>query len=141
MRRPRRKRAPLSPDINLTSLMDITFVLLISFMIVAPAVRYDIDLTLPQVKESDRLENKKPITLQIALDKESSAAKYYINGAESVLDKVADKIKEQPTWKDSPGVSLEGDRAVPWEEMVRLINELQRHGITDLIIVSEKASK
>jgi len=132
MRRKHRKEA-LAASVNLTSLMDITFVLLISFMIIAPAVRYDIDLELPKVQESESLEGDKPVTLQIS---SGNAPEYYINGVLTEFRLIIPELKK--ILNSDTGLALEADRNVPWEEVVKVINQLKSAEIHNLIIVTER---
>ncbi len=134
----RRRNKPALPEasINLTSLLDITFVLLISFMVVAPALRYNVDLELPKVAESQEVSEKKTTTLQV--NAPGGAATYFVNGVVTPLDEVPMAIKASETYRSSPVVSLEADRAVPWEDIARLINVLTAEGITSIGIITEK---
>lgn len=134
---PRRKKPALpEASINLTSLLDITFVLLISFMVVAPALRYNVDLELPKVAESQEVSEKKTTTLQV--NAPGGTATYFVNGVVTPLDEVPTAIKASETYRESPVVSLEADRAVPWEDIARLINVLTAEGITSIGIITEK---
>ena len=56
MRRHRRSRVQLNADINVTSLVDVAFVLLIIFMITAPMIQRGVDVKLPVARHAERLE-------------------------------------------------------------------------------------
>ena len=65
MRRPRRHpRAALNADINVTSLVDVAFVLLIIFMITAPIMQGGIDVQLPRAA-SRPLESRQGMVVTI----------------------------------------------------------------------------
>lgn len=51
-----RGRMPQEATINVTSLLDLTMVLLISFMIIAPTLQNGIEVDLPEVEEADALD-------------------------------------------------------------------------------------
>ncbi len=134
IRRRRRETPPAS--INVTSLLDITFVLLISFMVVAPAVRYNVDLELPKVSQSKSSEKKKPVVIQVT--QPAGGPVYYVNGQPTGLDDVPGAIKAAPEYKDQPSVSLEADRSVEWENIARLITVLKNNGVDAVNIVTER---
>ena len=125
-------------SINLTSLLDITFVLLISFMIVAPAVKYNVDIDLPKSSENNNVDERKPISVQVSYNADSKVVVYYVNGRSAPLKEVAAEIKVLPSFKLDSAVSLEGDRTVPWEAMARLMSHLTANGITNIGIITER---
>lgn len=138
----RRKSSVQMPEaaINITSLLDITFVLLIAFMVVAPALKYNIDLDLPKVGESTPRDSEKPVAIQVKL--QDGASQFYVNGKEVILGSLAQTVKESSGFQpESATVALEADRMVPWEDIARLINELKMNGITNIGIVTEKGEK
>jgi biopolymer transport protein ExbD len=135
----RRTRIELpEASINLTSLMDITFVLLISFMIVAPAVKYNVDLELPKASDSSNPDSKKPITVQVSYEETTKSTAYFVNGRERELSQVAGEVKSLPSWTKNSAISVEGDRDLPWEAMAALMSHLTANEITNIGIVTEK---
>jgi biopolymer transport protein ExbD len=122
--------------INITSLLDIMFVLLISFMIVAPTIRYQVELELPRVKRSSSPNKDKPIAIQLRSG--SGGSEIYVNGQPTTLDEVASDIRSREEFAENPTVSLEADRAVEWESVAALVNELKTNDITQIAIVTEK---
>ncbi len=132
-----RRRKPELPaaHINLTSLLDITFVLLISFMVVAPALRYNVDLELPKVSRSNSSEPKKPITVQI--DRNGD---YFVNGEVMALDEIPGGIKATPEFLENAPVALEIHKEVSWDYVAPLINELKSNDINSIGIVTEKGN-
>lgn len=139
MRRRNQVRLP-EAQINLTSLLDITFVLLISFMVVAPALRYNVDLQLPKVSDSRDIEKKKPVSIGVTYDKATNDVAYFVNGNPTTLSSIGDVVKRQDGWSADEVVALEADRSVPWEKVAQLINELKISEIHRIGIVTERGS-
>ncbi|MCC6545535.1 biopolymer transporter ExbD [Candidatus Sumerlaeota bacterium] len=137
MRRRQRKSHRVEAGINVTSLLDICFVLLISFMVVAPAVRYSIDMELPKVKESKFSDSKKPVSIQVS-NRNASSTTYYVDGQATDLDDIANQVASAKNYEGSKIVALEADRQVPWEDVAKLMNELRSKGIDNIGIVTEK---
>ncbi|CAN5476255.1 N/A [soil metagenome] len=138
----RRRRSSLkTPEahINITSLLDVVFVLLISFMVVAPALKFGIELELPKVGDSKEIEKKKPVNIQVK--SESGDAHYFVNGKSVELAMLAPAVKGVDGYNLDPVVALEADRSVPWENMAQLINELKSNNIRNIGIVTEKGAR
>ncbi|MEQ8821307.1 MAG: biopolymer transporter ExbD [Sumerlaeia bacterium] len=130
-----RRRRPVSQpraDINITSLLDITFVLLIAFMIVAPALKHGVDIELPQVAEAPALEETRPLTLLIKPGSDDPLV--FLDGTQIEFPRLAQTLQAQ-----GPGrpISLEADRRVDWQQMARVITVLETSGIPNIGIVTQ----
>jgi len=127
--------------INVTSLLDVVFVLLITFMVVAPALRHNVDLQLPKVGDTGGEVNakKRPVSVQVKYVSGDSA-EYYVNGAPVLLSQLPAAVKAAKGYDGDPVVALEADKRVPWQDVSALINELKINSITNIGIVTEKAS-
>lgn len=135
----RRHRAVQQPmaQINVTSMLDITFVLLITFMIVAPALRYGIDLELPEVREAPVVENaSKPVT--VAVKPGVIGPEIYVNGEVTDAAQVVSAVKLASGGELArQAVTLEGDKAIDWETMARILADLRGGGIENIGIMTE----
>jgi len=136
--RPRRNAALPSATINITSLLDITFVLLIAFMVVAPALKYSVDLELPNVTESQSRHTDKALTVFVTHG--ISGTQYIIDGQVYKLDVLPDMILSHPTYRESPFLAIEGDKDTPWDDMAKLLNELKLNDINTMGFVLEGRS-
>lgn len=138
---PRRRKHVKMPEatINLTSLLDITFVLLIAFMIVAPALKYAVELELPEVKKTSRPSEQKPVTLQVSWS-ERAGSGFHVNGTQMLLEEVPEAIRALTPYGEEPTVALEADRSAPWEDVARLINELKQSEINNVGIITRRES-
>jgi len=63
-RRKRRSQLDTIDEINMTPLMDLTFLLLIIFMIATPLMEYSIDVSPPEMN-ADTIEDKKSETVNL----------------------------------------------------------------------------
>ena len=138
MRARHRKTKLPEAGINITSLLDITFVLLIAFMVVAPAVRYSIDMELPKVRESKSSDSKKPVSIQVSGKEGRGGTSYFVDGVQTDLTSIGTKVLSVPAYQKDKTVALEADKDVPWEDVARLMNELRNSGIDNVGIVTEK---
>ncbi len=140
MRRYSKSRKTLpEAHINLTSLLDITFVLLISFMVVAPVVRYSVDLELPKVEESNKNADSEPTTISLQLSSTGNL-EYLINGRLFPFDELVDEIHRVNNQKSSEKeqLSLEADKNIPWQDVANLLNHLNNHGFHGIGLIMEQ---
>jgi biopolymer transport protein ExbD len=130
-----------SATINLTPLLDVTFVLLIAFMVVAPALRYSVDLKLPAVEDSENNSRKEPITIGVTFNEKNESVVFHLNGNPTNINDLPDNLKLLKGYTPNEVVALEADRRVPWESMAQLINLLKINGIENIGIVTEQGAK
>ena len=79
--------------INVTSLLDITLVLLIAFMIVAPALNYGLDVRLPEVEATPVQTEDKALVISVTMKGRNDTLRLYVgqevvdfNGLEEKLN-------------------------------------------------------
>lgn len=133
----RRHRVVSKPQatINITSLLDIVFVLLIAFMIVAPALKYGIELELPKVEKTPQLKQTQPITVSIKPG--LLAPEIQVNGQRSSLESLVPDIEQLRDGKPERPVAIEADRSVDWQQMTRVVAALQDGSVGNIGIVTE----
>lgn len=134
----RRRRGPsLQPNttINVTSLLDITFVLLLTFMVVAPATRTGVPLDLPRVKEAPTLRQDKPLTVSVKREGETTQA--YLQGQPVDLTTLTESLKASKAEKPDLAVTLEGDRATDWEQVANVLQAIRASGVKQIGILTK----
>jgi biopolymer transport protein ExbD len=126
----RRRRPTVQPmaSINMTSLLDIVFVLLIAFMVVAPALKHGIEIELPRVREVPVAKESRPISVTVR-GNGGGEAEVFVDGQAVQLALLVASIEERRGGDDSRPVALEGDRFASWEQMAAVVAELQRGGV------------
>lgn len=144
MKKMRHRRTP-SAEMNLTALMDVVFVLLVAFMVVAPALKHGIDLELPQVREAPTLTTPgRPITVQIRADRTSAdglTASVAVNGERCSIDAVTGIITRLQNPEKSRAVTIEADSRVPWDVMANLLTNLRKANITNVGLVTDRVKE
>jgi biopolymer transport protein TolR len=130
MRRHHKDLAPIA-QINLTSLLDVTFVLLIAFMIVAPALKYGIDLDLPTVQEGAPQLTQNQIQLfSIVIPKPSQGEQqFFLNDDPVTLRDIEVRLRLQRESGRMPSVEIQADREVPYDTFIQVVAALRRAGI------------
>ncbi len=138
MRRSKSRRQ-INAEINVTSLLDIVFVLLIAFMIVAPALKHGVELELPKVKHAPAYKDTlKPVEVRVLWKTGAGGEMVTVNGRECSAEEAVDQVKAKLLASSNLPVTLEADRRVPWEFMAGFITSLRAAGVEQLGIISLK---
>lgn len=124
--------------INVTPLVDVMLVLLIIFMVTATyIVNQSINVNLPKAETSDASEKSK--NLAFVIDAKNQV---YLNGNPVSFEEIPQKIAEEKS-KDAPGplnALISADKETPHGTVVKLIDTVRKHGITDFAINVEQVA-
>jgi biopolymer transport protein ExbD/biopolymer transport protein TolR len=132
MLRPRRRsRAPLNADVNVTSLVDVAFVLLIIFMITAPMMQGGVDVRLPRA-EARPLESRQALIVTVDRRGRILADQTQFSYADFRATFRALVARRRPS-----GVYLQADRGVPYGDVVRLLAVMRASGVQNVGLVAE----
>jgi biopolymer transport protein ExbD len=119
------------PDINVTSLVDVTMVLLIVFMVAAPIMKSSVDIAVPQAATAQPTD-KEGINIVIRKD-----GKILID--ETAVDESSFDVSFKQVWGTSEGqpVFLKADAEVPYAKVLTVVDALRQTGVQDLGLVAE----
>ncbi len=113
-------------DINMVPFIDVMLVLLIIFMVTAPMITPSL-IDLPSVGKANKQPDK---VLQIVIQKDESL-ELVADGKTSqlMLGGVAEAVKNAQGSEGSTAVVISADRNVKYENVVKVMDTLQRAGI------------
>jgi biopolymer transport protein TolR len=118
-------------EINVTNLVDVMFVLLVIFMLVAPLMKHGIDVDLPQV-------SSKGVDLRdefvVTIDKDEGI---YLNDQRVSIDSLEKRLQEIYAARPDITIFLKADKRVPYGSVVRIMGRARRAGIEKLGMVTE----
>ena len=126
----RRSKYSSVSDINVTSLVDVTMVLLIIFMLTAPFIQAGIKVKLPKARSTVIKETDAVV---ISVDKDG---KIFINNDPVEEDKLADALMTLKVAGEER-VFVRADKDVPYGVVVRVMAEMKKGGIERLGMVTE----
>lgn len=136
-----RRRQTVQPiaSINLTSLLDVTFVLLLAFMIVAPALKSGLKIQLPQIKEPPPITTQKSFTISLKEQKDPSLpVRIYFQGDVVDLDTLKEELtKRYEQYGSEVDIVIEAGRTVPCEDLLKVFAITQKVGIDNIGILVE----
>ena len=123
-------------EINVTSLVDVTMVLLIIFMITAPLLRSGIEVELPKSKTNDL----KPYEgVVITLTREGAIK---LNEETVKLENFEVKLLRIYAASSRKMVMLQADKEVPYGKVIQIMDRIKGAGINNLgLIVQPEKEK
>ncbi len=122
---------PLEGGINVTSLVDVAFVLLIIFMITAPIMQGGVDVQLPRA-EARPLQPKQGLI--VSLDRQG---RIYVDDAPLSYDDFRTTFPAIVSARSPSGVYLRADARVPYGDVVRVLAVMRTAGVNDVGLVAE----
>jgi len=123
-------------EINVTPFIDVMLVLLIIFMIAAPLATVDIGVDLPAASAQASPRPDKPLFLTLKSDLSLAVDEDTVTraGLAAALDAATGGDKEKR-------VFLRADKAVPYGELMGLMNALRSAGYLHVALVGLEADK
>ena len=127
----RRKRLMPTADINVTSLVDVAFVLLIIFMITAPMMQGGVALELPKA-EARPLAPKEGIIVSV-----DRSGRIFIDQTRVTYDEFRAAFRAVVAKRATSDVYLRGDRRVPYGDVVRVLAAMRASGVKNINMTTE----
>jgi biopolymer transport protein ExbD len=123
-------------EINVTPFIDVILVLLIIFMIAAPLATVDISVDLPAANSEPSARPDKLLFLTLKSDLSLTLDSNSVNRSalSAALDQATGGDKQQRVY-------LRADKAVPYGELMTLMNELRGAGYLHVALVGLEAEK
>ena len=122
---------PLNADINVTSLVDVAFVLLIIFMITAPIMQGGVDVRLPRASARP-LEPKSGLIVTVDRNGRVFLDQAGLSFADFEATFPAFVRSKRPT-----GVYLRADGRAAYADVVRVLAVIRTAGVADVGLVTE----
>ena len=121
----------LNADINVTSLVDVAFVLLIIFMITAPIMQGGVDVQLPRA-EARPLQPKEGLV--VSIDREG---RIFVDESPLSLADFRAAFPAIVSAREPSGVYLRADSRVDYGQVVRVLAVMRAAGIGEVGLVAE----
>ena len=127
----RRKRLLPTADINVTSLVDVAFVLLIIFMITAPMMQGGVAVELPKA-QGRPLAPKEGIIITV-----DRSGRIYVDQTRVTYDEFRAAFRALVAKRGTSNVYLRGDRRAAYGEVVRVMAAMTAAGVTNIQMTTE----
>ncbi len=126
----RRDRYETSAQMNLTSMVDILFMLLIIVMITAPIMHAQVDLSLPK-SSAAHITDESTATISVKSD-----GTIYLEQTQISLDDIPKKLWKLKQTKNLKSVALRADKKIDYGTVMKVIGAIKEGGIDDLGLVA-----
>jgi len=118
-------------DINMTPLMDLTFILLITFIITFPLIEQGIAINLPKGKAAD-MQSTVSRSISLNLDKQLYLDDVPVSKEELLSSMVEIGVNEPDTT-----IYVRADRKLSYGDVVEVMRVLHEANITRMALVTE----
>jgi biopolymer transport protein TolR len=122
----RHRRRQLINDLNLTNLIDVMLVLLITFMITAPLMTQGVQVDLPKAEAKNVEVN---VSIQVSI---SNHNEIYIDQERVSLVDFRRRFRDVFAARTEVPVFVNADKKVPYGLVIRVIADIQNAGVVKL---------
>lgn len=139
-----RHRQPLKvvSELNITNLLDTAFILLITFMLVAPQLDHGITVDLPKVKEAPALTPEPERTMVVHIRRPDAADGrteewIYLDGEQVTLEQLEERVRAARAARPELAIVVQGDLGAGWGVGVEVLGAIKRAGVSNIGIGAE----
>ena len=126
---------PLNAEINVTSLVDVAFVLLIIFMIAAPIMQGGVDVELPKVAARP-LNAKQGLVVSV-----NRQGRIFVDETAVSYRDFQSTFRAIVATRKPDAVYLRADKGVSYGEVVRVLAVIRTTGVQNVGLVAEDESQ
>lgn len=118
-------------EINLTPLMDLTFILLITFIITFPLLESGLPVSLPKA-EGTPIEDQQTVTVTV-----NAEGNWFVDKREVSREEFAAEIRYLRQHRPEVVVLLRGDEGLPYGELIAVMQAIKENGIQKISLVTQ----
>ena len=119
-------------DINMTPMMDLTFILLITFIITFPLLEQGISIRLPKANAA-KLKASQSQTVTV-----DASGSLYLNRQELTLAELERQLKSLASQNSELMVMVRGDESLVYGRIIMVLKTLHSAGITRTSLVTQQ---
>jgi biopolymer transport protein ExbD len=124
-------------EINVTPMVDVMLVLLVIFILGAPAFTSAVKLDLPKA-QAVPAQPQQPATVTVAIDGEG---KLYWNNEELSQAKLEQRLSDAAKLEQQPELQLRADKNTRYEIVAQVMAAAQERGLTKMGFVTDPKDK
>ena len=118
--------------INITPLMDLTFLLLIVFMITAPMLEYSVDVSPPRL-DADRIDEIEHLLITL-----TRTGEVVIDGETMTVEQMAGRLADFFATRPDATVLIRGDEHRPYGEVMNLLRMASSAGFEKIALLTRE---
>ena len=137
----KKKSGGLVPEvyINITPLVDVTFFILIIFILIAPLMEHGINVNLPTAS-AKKLE--KPDSIAVSVRKTGTGARIYLGNERVTLAELTARLRRIASRDPGTALILRADKDLSYETVMHVIDAISDAGVSKMgmatIVKSER---
>jgi biopolymer transport protein ExbD len=131
MPRKRRHTRTLNTDVNITSLVDVTMMLLVIFILVAPILNQGIELKLPEASSAEP-EPEEGLRISVGAEGE-----IFFDGKPILPQALDDELRVRAQRNPNLPVLLEGDFRLAYGTVLDVLDRARVAGLTRVSLATE----
>lgn len=130
--RRRRRGLPLAADINVASLVDVAFTLLVIFIIAAPMLHGGVEVQLPKA-DAAPIKAPEGVIVTVARDGTLYIGDVRVETLEDFLVIYPQQVKN----RNARNVFVKGDRDVPYGRVLQVIGAMKKLDVAEVGLVAD----
>jgi len=132
---PRRRIAPNfhrpTAEINISSLVDVAFTLLVIFIITAPIMQGGVDVRVPRA-QAETISNPDGVIVSVTADGE-----LYIGEVEVTMEQFEESLTDIVREAQATAIYLRADEGVPYGRVLQVLGSMKALDIANVGLVAE----
>jgi len=133
LRRRRARRVATRADINMNSLIDLTFILLVVFIVTLPTLEQTIKVMLPVGKAQKQDEKKKNISVTV-----DSTGRIFVGEAPVTMEDLKARITQAVAEDPETSVVIRGDVRVGYGDIYEVVKTAKNCNVKHLGLISKE---
>ncbi len=126
----RKRETTALAEINVTSLLDLTFCLLIIFMITTPLLEQTISIDLPEQRQNTSSRRPEKVQFQaVSIDK---TGQYFWGDQPVSASKLEQLLRDLSIKTDPPVLSIRADSGIPYQKVIDLMDKVKAANLTKI---------
>lgn len=118
-------------EINLTPLMDLTFILLITFIITFPLLESGLNVDLPAARGTPLSEEN---TVSVSVDADGF---WHVDDRRVTAEEFAAEMRYIRQNRPEATVLLRGDRGLPYGQLMEVMQAMHENGVSRISLVTQ----
>lgn len=131
-RRKRQRGEKPKAAVDMTSLIDLTFLLLVTFIVTLPALEQGVSIMLPQAK-TDTLPSKDRKANTVSID---AAGRIYLNNKQLGIDELEKRLGEMAAADPDVPVLVRGDERLDYKSIMSVVKVVYKCNIRKMALVT-----
>ena len=119
-------------EINITPLVDVMLVLLVTFILTAPLLNNAVHINLPKTASTSPPSKVKAVTVSV-----DAGSRIFIDKREVSAELLEPELKQLLSHDPDLALSLQADEGVPYRAVARVLTTIQVSGVSKLSVLTQ----